>query len=242
MATKKVIEELKNVEGRANRSPTGISGFDDLCQGGFLRDSVNLIMGNAGSGKTIFLLQFLYNGFLKYNENGLYVSFEEEIKDLEESAKLLEMDFKGFATNKCQFIKFKPGVTINEIQKEILKKISENDIKRIVFDPINIFSSQLPKGVSLRRQLYEFFELLKQLNICVIVSGESNTGSVNRKLKIPGEITIAKFFSDSVIEFYSSGIGGEGDRAIKILKMRRTKHFRGPVGMEIDDKGVEVLD
>ena len=64
------------------RCPTGVPGFDDLCDGGFYRDSINAVLGGPGSGKSTFLLQFLYNGVVDYNENGLYVSFEPFVEDI----------------------------------------------------------------------------------------------------------------------------------------------------------------
>jgi len=233
---------IENIDDRMNRCPTGIIGFDELCEGGLLKNSVNFIQGNSGAGKTTFLLQFLYNGFMKYNENGLYVSFEETLGDLIETAKLLEMDFLGFESNNCQFVKFKPNASLQEIQKEIIKRIGKYDIKRICFDPINVFASQLPKETSLRRQLYEFFELLKELDICVVIAGETNNDLFGKKSKVPKETSYANFFSDSIITMFSSGISGKGDRAIQILKMRKTKHFRGPVGMELTNQGIKILD
>ena len=45
------------MEGVIDRCPSGIEGFDRICQGGFVRNSDNLIIGGPGSGKTTFLLQ-----------------------------------------------------------------------------------------------------------------------------------------------------------------------------------------
>ena len=51
----------------SNRIPTHIPGLDPLIEGGFKRNSVNLLVGGAGAGKTIFALQFL--GFLSLKVN-----------------------------------------------------------------------------------------------------------------------------------------------------------------------------
>ena len=42
--------------------PTGIEGFDDICQGGLPIGRSTLISGTSGTGKTVFSLNFLYNG------------------------------------------------------------------------------------------------------------------------------------------------------------------------------------
>ena len=52
-----------------NRVEMGITSIDKLI-GGFKTNSINLVAGNAGSGKTIMAVQFLMQG-LKKGENGL---------------------------------------------------------------------------------------------------------------------------------------------------------------------------
>ena len=224
------------------RCATGIQGFDNLCEGGLIDDSINLIIGNAGAGKTTFLLQFLYNGATKYNENGLYITFEQDKSDLYRTGKKQGMDFEKLEKDgKCEIIKFNPGIFVKDMQKELIKRIAKNDIKRICLDPINIFTIDLPKEISIRKQLYEFLSLLKNLDVCVMIAGESDDENSSGKQILSEGISFAKFLSDGVIELFSSGISGTGDRAIRITKMRLTKHKRGPVGMEITDSGIKVL-
>ncbi|HIP74098.1 MAG TPA: ATPase, partial [Euryarchaeota archaeon] len=53
------------------RVPTGIPGLDNLIQGGFPSGSTILLSGGAGTGKTIFALQYIYSGAALYNEPGV---------------------------------------------------------------------------------------------------------------------------------------------------------------------------
>jgi KaiC/GvpD/RAD55 family RecA-like ATPase len=226
---------------KEERCGTGISGFDELCEGGFVKDSINLVLGNAGSGKTTFLLHFIYNGALKNNHNGLYVTFEQDIEDLERAGKKQGMDFNKLKKdNKVDFLKFGADTTIKEIQKELIKRVAKGDIKRICLDPINVFSLELAREVGLRKQLYDFLSLLKQLDVCVLIAGESD-GETNEGYNLSQEISFCKYLVDGVIELYSSGISGSGDRAIRISKMRMTNHKRGPCEMKISENGLKVL-
>ena len=59
------------------RISSGVPGLDPLVQGGFKRNSVNLIAGEPGSGKTIFGMHFLMDG-CKKGECGIYITFEEK--------------------------------------------------------------------------------------------------------------------------------------------------------------------
>lgn len=228
----------KEVEKRIK---TGVPGFDVLCDGGLIQDSLNLLVGNAGAGKTTFLLQFLYNGATKFDENGLYVSFEPEVFDLYRAGKKQGMDFEKLdKSGKCKFIKINEDMSIKSMQEKITKIISKYDIKRICFDPINVLEVVLPKEVSVRKQIYDFLSILKQLGVCVLIAGESDEESSSGAYTLTEEIRFSKYAVDGVIELFSSGLGGEGDRALKISKMRMTNHYRGPVGMRITSQGVIV--
>src|SRR3989344_2802856 len=59
------------------RVKTGIPNFDTLIEGGFEGNSTNLVVGDSGSGKSIFATQFLIEG-MKKGEKCLYVTFEEK--------------------------------------------------------------------------------------------------------------------------------------------------------------------
>jgi len=225
-----------------DRTPTGITGFDSLCQGGLVKKSVNMLLGNAGSGKTTFLLQYLYNGATKYNENGLYVSFEQHPKDLRETAELLGMDIKDQERKKkIELIRLAPPVSIKTLQKELVKKINEQKIKRICFDPINILSLDNSLEENLRKEIFDFFTLLKEMDVTILVAGESSVEGCSDYEDISEGISFCVYLADTLIELFSSGISGEGDRALRIFKMRKSSHYRGPIGMAIDDKGIKIF-
>ncbi len=54
-----------------HRVKTGIQGLDNLIQGGIPKGNVILLTGPAGSGKTIFALQFIVKGAELYGERRL---------------------------------------------------------------------------------------------------------------------------------------------------------------------------
>ena len=228
-------------EEKTNRTKTGIKGFDTLCQGGFVSESLNLIIGNAGAGKTTFILQYLYNGVKEFNENGIYVSFEPEVKDILKTAELQNMSLKKFKEEgKIEILKFDPETTIKKLQSEISKVVIEKNIKRVCIDPINVYSLGLDKTMNLRKQIYDLLSWLKKLGVCVLIAGESDEDSSGR-YALSQEIKFCKYLVDGVVELFSSGIGGEGDRALRISKMRMTKHHRGPLAFSITDDGIKII-
>ena len=64
------------------KSPTGISGFDDLTLGGLPSGRPTLVCGSAGCGKTLFAATFLIHGARELDEPGVFVTFEERPADI----------------------------------------------------------------------------------------------------------------------------------------------------------------
>jgi predicted ATP-dependent serine protease len=64
------------------KAATGIQGLDEITGGGLPRGRPTLVSGGAGSGKTLFGLEFLVRGATQYSEPGVFMSFEETIPDL----------------------------------------------------------------------------------------------------------------------------------------------------------------
>lgn len=237
MAKRKGEKEIE-----VQRCATGIQGFDGLCEGGLVADSANLVVGNAGAGKTTFLLQFLYNGVMKYDEKGLYVSFEPEVAELYKAGKKQGMDFEALdEQGKCSFLKLDNKMSLKEVEKTLMNFVVKNDIKRICFDPINVFAIGLKDGIGVRSQIYELVSILKKLAVCVVIAGEAEEEKSEGEASLEEDVIFTKYLVDGVIELFSSGLGGEGDRALRISKMRMTNHTRGPVGMKIDSTGIKVL-
>lgn len=225
-----------------DRCPTGIQGYDDLCQGGFVRNSDNLIVGGPGSGKSTFLLQFLYKGATQYNENGLYCSFEPDIVDTLNDAMAYGWDFTKLSSEgRIKFMRFSPETSVEELKRELTKMIAQGDIKRICFDPISVFALNISEQGKIRQKIFELSSLMKRLKVTTVFVDESLEGDIGETKQ--GEWTktdILRFLSDSVSVFYETGIAGVGDRAVRIAKMRRTAHERRAIGMQIRDKGIEI--
>ena len=80
------------------RVKTGIPGFDELVEGGLPKGFNVLLAGAPGTGKTIFGLQYLYNG-AKNGENGIYVSLDSSEKRLKGQALQFGWDFDGLKKN-----------------------------------------------------------------------------------------------------------------------------------------------
>lgn len=224
------------------RCPTGIPGFDILCQGGLVRGSINLLLGGPGAGKTTFLMQFLWNGITEYNENGLFISLESDTIDILQDAVCYGWDFSKFdQQGKCKLIRFSPKETINDMKGELTRLISKYDIRRVVIDQVGLLAMAVEKEKDVRGMIFDLVSLLKRLKVTVVFSDEISEGAIEG-LNIMQErrTDFTKFIADALINLHSLGIGGQADRAARIIKMRRTNHIREPVPMEITGNGIIV--
>ncbi len=223
------------------RIKTGIQGFDKMIEGGFIQNSVNLLSGGTGTGKTIFCLQFLHNGAKELNEKGIYISFEESTDDLKSDAAELGLNFDELSGN-VKFMHIPPydmGSFLSVLKEEILMF----DPKRLVLDSVSALSMTMEDDFEIRKQIFKIKEMLKSLNCTSILVSEAPAES-GMSSEMGGKVSryeIEEFLCDSVIALYYAGIGGVSDRAIRVIKMRKTNHKRGPVPMEIGKLGLKVL-
>src|SRR5476651_2066741 len=64
------------------KTPTGISGLDEITEGGIPKGRPTLICGEAGCGKTLMSLEFIVRGAMEFNEPGVFMAFEEKSAEL----------------------------------------------------------------------------------------------------------------------------------------------------------------
>lgn len=125
---------------KEERVPTGVNGFDNLVEGGLLRNSNVLVTGMPGTGKTIFGLNYLYKG-AQMGENGLYISIDSSSEQLKMQGMRFNWDLGSaekagklfFLRVPLKKIKFDLFDVIVKIQKEI-------HAKRIVLDNLATFA------------------------------------------------------------------------------------------------------
>ena len=70
------------------KTPTGISGLDEVTGGGLPRGRPTLVCGPAGCGKTLLAMEFLVRGITQFDEPGVFVAFEESVDDLDRQRRV----------------------------------------------------------------------------------------------------------------------------------------------------------
>jgi KaiC/GvpD/RAD55 family RecA-like ATPase len=229
------------------KTATGIKGFDKLVQGGLLRGKTILLSGTPGTGKTIFALQYLYNGATMFNEPGVYITFEERVDALKSQARQFGWDFDRLEKEKKVRLLNIPVTTLNKnTVSSIIEIAKEFNAKRLVIDSLSTLSINTPSvlanvadrgELAVKKFIYSFIDSLRQLDstTTLLISQNASEGSFSND-------SVSEFISDGVIHFIYESMGGEFSRSIVIRKMREIKNDDDLHPVEISKKGIVVHD
>lgn len=231
---------------KIQRVKTGISGLDKMLNGGFIRGRNVLLSGPAGTGKTTLAMQFIYNGAVRHNEPGLYVTLEENKEKIYEDMLKFGLDLKkAEATGKFFLIggpiasltsyMDKVDAKVNDIIDEIIEVVKENNISRVAIDSINLFTMLLESDREKRRALAALGNALSSLGCTTILTSETKEGTMALS-----RYGIEEFVVDGVLVLYLVRQGSQFAPGIVIRKMRGTSHDKEIRLYRITDKGVEV--
>lgn len=219
------------------RVSTGIPNLDPLIDGGFKKNSVNLVAGGAGSGKTIFAMQFIVDG-IKKGEPGVYITFEEKMKKVYE-------DMLGFGWNLAKYEEEGKFVFLEYTPEQVKKVLTEGGgiveaiiekikARRIVIDSVTSFALLYEDELTKKEAALALFELISAWNCTGILTSQDESRDGHT-------ITAAmEFEADGILILYHFKKKGIRKRALEILKMRGTKIPEKTIAMDITDKGIVV--
>ncbi|MFH1390881.1 MAG: ATPase domain-containing protein [Candidatus Diapherotrites archaeon] len=220
------------------RIQTGIKGFDELVAGGFPKSSTVLVSGGAGTGKTIFGLTYLYSGAKDFNEAGLYITLEGNLKNLVWNMESFGWNIKPLQdTNKFKIYKLNLHTQenverqIEEELKVIAKLVKDMNCKRLVVDSTTALGVWISEPGRTRHLLYSFADSLKNLGCTTILIAETKGGKLDFSA-----FGVEEFLVDGVVSLYFV----PPNRSIFVRKMRGTNHSKTPHAFNISEIGIEV--
>ncbi len=230
---------------------TGIGDFDALfAHKGYPKGNSIVVLGGPGSGKSIFGIQYVYNGASKYDEPGIYVTLEEvpskirrnmqhfgwDLKALEDAGKLTIVDATSPRVMLSEDIEngvIEKGLNVENLMANVEDIIKKTNAQRIVIDSLSVMGIYSKSDFILRTQLLMLESGLSSLGCTTLVIAEAKTDDIGIR-EFPPET----YMFDGVITLrYDTD---SQDRKIAIRKMRGTKHVLGSFKFAIKDDGITV--
>lgn len=231
----------KPLSGKVERVPTGIDGLDSLIEGGVKKGSSTLVEGGAGCGKSIFCLQFIYEGIIKFNENGVYISFEEEKEDFYLNMLRFGWDLEKLEREgKFAFLRYNPEQVEKVLSgggglvRDVVEKLKA---KRLVIDSMTAFNMLHDDELSRREATLNLFKTIRKWDCTTLVVGQPEFAEYDID-KHP--FNVLEFECDGVIRLYNIREHNLRIRTLEVFKMRGTKHASKTFTMEITDKGIVI--
>ncbi len=226
------------------KTPTGITGLDEITSGGLPKGRPTLICGEAGSGKTLFSIAFVVRGAVEFDEPGVFMAFEEKAEELAMNVASLGYDLDELQAKK------KLKLDYVHIDRSEIEETGEYDLdglfirlgyaidsigaKRVVLDTIENLFSGLSNQTILRAELRRLFGWLKDKGVTTIITGEKGDGTLTRQ-------GLEEYVSDCVILLDHRVEKQISTRRLRIIKYRGSVHGTNEYPFLIDEDGISVL-
>lgn len=230
------------------RVPTGINGFDQVALGGLPAGRPTFIGGTTGSGKTMFAVEFLARGVLRFGEPGVFVTFEETAQDIRRNYASLGFPIAEWeAAGKWAFIDasnrldeeapvvgaYDFGAMVARIEHAV-RRIGA---RRVSLDSLSAIFTRFADGAIVRHEVHKIGRALVRLGVTSIVTAE-RTHEYDG-VSIYG---VEEFVLDNVIVLRNVLVAEQRRRTIEIVKLRGAPHRTGEWLFSIDPRdGLVVI-
>jgi circadian clock protein KaiC len=220
------------------RISSGVSILDNLCGGGFFKDSIILATGATGTGKTLLVSKFLQEG-CRQGERAVLFAYEESRAQLSRNASSWGIDFeemeqKGLLKLLCSYPE---SAGLEDHLQMIKSEITEFKPSRIAIDSL----SALARGVT-NNAFRQFV-----IGVTGYAKQEEITGFfTNTTDRFMGADSITEShistITDTILMLQYVEIRGEMSRALNVFKMRGSWHDKGIREYVINSDGPDIKD
>ncbi|HYG36573.1 MAG TPA: ATPase domain-containing protein [Clostridia bacterium] len=224
------------------KSSTGIAGFDRLAGGGLPQGRVSLVLGNSGSGKTIFALQTLVNR-ARRGEPGIFVSFNEQPQHLVENNSSFGWDLKELEKGRLVFLDARMPVSVAQAGEIDVSGMiaglraiaTEIGAKHIVMDSIDVLLTVIDDPSAELRGLFRLVDWLLEKGVSGLI-----TANLTTEPRSEQRLAFLQSISDCTVSLDSRLRDRMPARYLRILKYRGSSFSEEETPFVIGDSGIEV--
>jgi len=216
--------------------PSGIPGLDAILGGGVERGSSCLILGPAGTGKSLVAIHFALSAIKRGEKAAMFV-FDEELGLLVARTRALGIDLQALVDSgdllmqQIDAAELSPG----EFTASVRECIATAGIRTVVVDSLNGYQAAMPEENFLLLHIHELLQYLNRQGATTFLTVAQH-GLVG-DMKAPVDVT---YLADTVLLLRYFEAVGEVRRAISVIKKRAGAHEKTIREYEIGENGLTV--
>ncbi len=224
-----------NAPSPLERITTGNPQADEILGGGFPVDSINVVMGQPGTGKTIFIEQMIFHNaggdrpilYLTTMSEPLpkVVRYLQQFPFFDETKIGTEVVYEDIGSELA-------SGGIDALVPRIQESVKSLGPKIIVIDSFKAIHDLAPSIPAMRRMLYELSGLLSAYEATTFLVGEYGEDHV----ALLPEFAVA----DGIIQFSRKELGARDERYVRVRKLRGSRYREGMHGFRITDRGLNI--
>ncbi|WP_426439941.1 ATPase domain-containing protein [Bradyrhizobium genosp. P] len=215
---------------------SGIGELDQLLGGGIDKGSSTLVLGPAGTGKSLAVIVFVVAAVSRGEKAAMFV-FDEELGLLYARMKGMGIDLEEMQRSGNLFVdqvdaaELSPG----EFAHRVRKRVDEDAIKTVVIDSLNGYQAAMPEENSLILHMHELLQYLNRQGAATFmtVAQHGLVGDMNA----PIDVT---YLADTVILLRYFEALGKVRRAMSIIKKRTGAHETTIREYRINSRGLTI--
>jgi circadian clock protein KaiC len=231
------VSTVESGDRRANaRVSSGVEQLDEMCGGGLFSDSIILVSGATGTGKTLLATHFVSAG-VAANERVLLIASEESGDQLIRNARSWGVDYEAAERQGLLHIvaRYPEVIGLEDHYLQLRKTITSFRPTRVAIDSISAFE-RVATPALFREFVIALTAFIKQEGITGLFTNTTSLLTSSNSLTENHFSTI----TDTVILLRYVELYGEVRRGLAVLKVRGSAHQREIREYVIDGQGMHV--
>jgi circadian clock protein KaiC len=215
---------------------SGIGALDSLLGGGITSGSSTLVLGPAGTGKSLLVLHYVAAAVARGERAAMFV-FDEELGLLFERARILGIDLAGMRASgrlriqQMDAAELAPG----EFAHQVTTYVDREKVRTVVIDSLNGYQAAMPEEQFLILHLHELLQYLNRqgASTFLTIAQHGMVGEMKQTIDLT-------YLADTVIMLRYFEAMGRVRRAISVIKKRMGSHEDTIRELRIGSDGIKV--